>query len=508
MLRIHFKKSFAIFTSLLMMIAILSTFNLTASAICCRKDGFDKSRYTLTGNQAEDVAAIAKSQKGRTGADFGYTEAWCDEFVADCLENAGCDSSIVGHGGTVADFEEIMREQKGAKPVDSPQAGDLVFFTYSHVEIVTKVENGVVYCAGGNNGGTGNYKTNYCAGERELYATARLYLRPNYPNSKPAPDPPTLSINQTTGTPDDVISITWSPAQYADSYWLHIYKDGNDYVNQTLNQDLSYSAKYPAGNYTAYVVSCNSKGEALSSIDFIIYGSNPEIPHPQIGKSLYSADEIVEVTWNSTADTTHYWLHTYKDGSEFENTDMYNNLSYARTYPAGHYTLYIASYNNYGESHDCVEFTVYDNIPKAPEVKIENDLYSADEPITVKWSETANTTHYWLHTYKDGEEFENTDIYNNLSYSRTYPAGHYKLFIASYNDYGESHEYVEFLVYNKGDCNGDGEFTVSDVVLLQKWILADSNAELTNWKAADLCEDGRLDVFDLCLMKRMLIEQN
>ena len=57
---------------------------------------------------------------------MGYTEAWCDEYVADCIEN------------------------------------------------------GTVYCAGGNNGGTGNYKTNYCAGERKLYATPRLYLRPNY----------------------------------------------------------------------------------------------------------------------------------------------------------------------------------------------------------------------------------------------------------------------------------------------------------------------------------------
>lgn len=75
-------------------------FNLfTTSAICCRKDGFDKSRYTLTGNMAQDVATIAKSQAGRTCSDFGYSGvdygAWCDEYVADCLENAGCDSSIV-----------------------------------------------------------------------------------------------------------------------------------------------------------------------------------------------------------------------------------------------------------------------------------------------------------------------------------------------------------------------------------------------------------------------------
>ena len=104
--------------------------SLMISAICCRKDGFDKSEYTLTGNMAEDVATIAKSQKGRTGAQLGYTEAWCDEYVADCLENAGADSSIVGHGGTVADFETVMRE-KGAMPVSSPQTGDLVFFNTS-----------------------------------------------------------------------------------------------------------------------------------------------------------------------------------------------------------------------------------------------------------------------------------------------------------------------------------------------------------------------------------------
>lgn len=186
MMKTKFQKWIAALISFVMIGIIFSMLpmtSLTVSAICCRKDGFDKSRYTLTGNIAEDVATIAKSQKGRTGAQLGYTEAWCDEYVADCIENAGADSSIVGHGGTVADFESVMRK-KGAVPVSSPQTGDLVFFTYSHVEIVTKVENGTVYCAGGNNGGTGNYKTNYCAGERKLYATPRLYLRPNYSNSE------------------------------------------------------------------------------------------------------------------------------------------------------------------------------------------------------------------------------------------------------------------------------------------------------------------------------------
>jgi hypothetical protein len=56
-----------------------------------------------------------------------------------------------------------------------------------------------------------------------------------------------------------------------------------------------------------------------------------------------------------------------------------------------------------------------------------------------------------------------------------------------------------------GDVNMDGEFNVSDLVLLQKWLLAVPDAELKDWKAADFSEDNRLDVFDLCLMRKKLI---
>ncbi len=57
----------------------------------------------------------------------------------------------------------------------------------------------------------------------------------------------------------------------------------------------------------------------------------------------------------------------------------------------------------------------------------------------------------------------------------------------------------------QGDVNADGKFDIADVVLLQKWLLAVPNTKLADWKAADLCGDNRLDVFDLCLMKRKLI---
>ena len=61
--------------------------------------------------------------------------------------------------------------------------------------------------------------------------------------------------------------------------------------------------------------------------------------------------------------------------------------------------------------------------------------------------------------------------------------------------------------YVRGDVNGDGTLNISDVVLLQRWLLAVPDTSLKQWQAADLCNDERLDVFDLCLMKRELLYQ-
>ena len=55
-----------------------------------------------------------------------------------------------------------------------------------------------------------------------------------------------------------------------------------------------------------------------------------------------------------------------------------------------------------------------------------------------------------------------------------------------------------------GDCNSDGQFTVADIIMLQRWLI-NGNTLVDDWQAADLSEDGRLNTMDLVLMKRKLI---
>lgn len=59
-------------------------------------------------------------------------------------------------------------------------------------------------------------------------------------------------------------------------------------------------------------------------------------------------------------------------------------------------------------------------------------------------------------------------------------------------------------LFTFGDINRDGMSNVADVILLQKWLLT-AVTDLPSWRAADMNCDNRLDVFDLCLLKRRLI---
>lgn len=69
---------------------------------------------------------------------------------------------------------------------------------------------------------------------------------------------------------------------------------------------------------------------------------------------------------------------------------------------------------------------------------------------------------------------------------------------------GATIQYQERII---GDVNADGAFTISDVVLLQKWLLSVPDTQLADWKAADFNGDQTLNVFDLCQMCYNLLKQ-
>lgn len=457
MTKTNIHKWVAILVSFLMigtLFSMLPITNLTASAISCQKDGFDKSRYTLSGNMAEDVATIAKSQKGRTGAQLGYTEPWCDEYVADCIENAGADSSIVGHGGTVADFEAVMRK-KGAVVVSSPQVGDLVFFTYSHVEIVTKVENGTVYCAGGNNGGTGNYKTNYCAGERKLYATARLYLRPNYKNINPkkwyenyeCPDLGTdfyaYIINtqawkMLTNESDNNIDIQSEIAQ-ANQVWKFTRKDDGSYkiINCATSRAL------------------DSQGTSESGANVYTYEDSNNDPQ----------------SWYIYGESGAYYLRS-------KCTDCTMDVSGGSTEDGANVQMY--TYN--GSSAQ--KFQIWKlNSPSS--VHVHGAAGSSYIPTTIWWTESTNCTAYniriWNGKIWEGEPYKTIWNITDTSYEIFLPAGYYEIYIDAINYFTYTmSENVLSLTVSNGEPVDIGTNIYAYIINYKPWLsLVDQQGNVT-----------------------------
>lgn len=54
-----------------------------------------------------------------------------------------------------------------------------------------------------------------------------------------------------------------------------------------------------------------------------------------------------------------------------------------------------------------------------------------------------------------------------------------------------------------GDINNDNIVSVADAVMLQNWLLGSGN--LTNWRNADICKDGKIDIFDMVEIRKLII---
>ena len=502
----------------------LSMNTLTVSAICCRKDGFDKSRYTLTGNVAQDVATIAKSQAGRTCSDFGYSGvdygAWCDEYVADCLENAGCDDSIVAHGGTVADFEKKMRK-RGAVVVSSPQPGDLLFFSWSHVEIVTRVEGGTVYCAGGNNQGK-TYPGGRCAGERNAQSVAksmggsiRLYLRPNYKGVNPNP-PTNISIqaDRTTITAGESITFTYTIENSTDSC-IGIDKDGSRFdtigVSGTSGT-VSYTFSQP-GVYCVITAGSNPYGSACCDGVWIKVNEKtaPFNISIQADKTTIIAGESVSFSY-TIENSTDSCIGIDKDGSRFDTIGVSGTsgtVSYTFSQP-GVYCVITAGSNPYG-SACCDGVWIKVNEKTAPfNISIQADRTEIvmGESITFTYT-IENSTDSCIGIDKDGSRFDTVNVSGtsgSISYTFSQP-GVYCVITAGSNPYGAACCDGVWIKVNSlpGDLNSDNTLTTADAVLLQRYLLQERTLTQSQWQAADLNADGTVNGFDLALLRQKLV---
>ena len=156
-------------------------------------------------------------------------------------------------------------------------------------------------------------------------------------------------------------------------------------------------------------------------------------------------------------------------------------------------SLYIPLYNN----DDLVVADDTTFIDVTPVNYGQNDLLPEGTPLPAKIVEIESS--FWL-PISYGEIPESI----NVALTRTN---------------GYETKYMSFTIMNEmiipstlkitdgidNDINLDRIFNVADVVMLQKQLLGIYSVERSNWRAADICRDGTVDVFDLVCMRKALI---
>ena len=337
----------------------------------------------------------------------------------------------------------------------------------------------------------GDYIAYICAGNN-VGTSAASSINFSVYDSKPSS--PNLSIHKSLLSIDENVEIKWNAVKNAEWYYISLYKDGELYDDKGLDNNCSYSNKLPAGDYIAYICAGNNVGtSAASSINFSVYDSKPSSPNLSIHKSLLSIDENVEIKWNAVKNAEWYYISLYKDGELYVDKGLDNNCSYSEKLPAGEYIAYICAGNSAGTSTaSSVAFQV---VGKLNVILNANGGICSTESITVTYGETYNSL---------PEPSRSGYIFDGWF---TAASGGKEVTASTIVTANQDHELYAHWEKNKvvGDVNADGTFNVADVVMLQKWLTCTSDVALIEWQAADLYEDGIIDVVDLCMMKKRLI---
>ncbi len=142
--------------------------------------------------------------------------------------------------------------------------------------------------------------------------------------------------------------------------------------------------------------------------------------------------------------------------------------------------------------------TITSNLPIT---RFTGGIYKADA-VTPVYVFEKNPNAY---TYSLSGEFDNSMLFNELE------LGTYVYKVEAEDESGKVYPLIgiSFMVVQPvsyGDINGDGGITVSDGVLLQKYILGNERLTDIQLKCADMTNDEKVDVYDMIIFRKKLIE--
>ena len=233
----------------------------------------------------------------------------------------------------------------------------------------------------------------------------------------------------------------------------------------------------------------------------------PESPNINLSKSLVSVNDEIGISWEQVPNAENYKISLYRNG-ELYSEESTADCNFIRQLPDGDYTAYVSAGNDGGYSEPVsVDFVVYGSVPDAPQLSVEKNLFPVEEPVKITWNTVNNTEYYSISLYRNDELYNNTELHESTEYTEILPEGSYTAYFSACNALGKSEESkIDFTVGNaiKGDINSDGSVAISDIVILQKYLLSCESLTAEQCISADMNNDNVINVFDIVLMRKLL----
>lgn len=390
------------------------------------------SNYTLTGNGATDMVAIALAQEGKTGNQLGYTEQWCADFVCDCACLAGQSAAIPFYGAVAGLRSRLITAGGTYVTVGTARPGDLCIIDWNgtgnnnHIEIVYSANGSTISTIGGNSGSASSLHSRSVKKHNPLSnSVITCIIRPNYsgssnpvnPQPNPNPQPsgdqlPVGCVDNVSGSPGTITVAGWAfdPDCSSMSIKIHVYFDGTHVYTLDTNHDRSdVRAAFSIDGFHGF--EGNLATSKTGSVSVKIYAIGVDCNgHDQQGNTLlYEGSVSVSASPEPPSNYYHLDVNGVLDGKlspnlgSYGTVDIYINgelvaadaTDFYQTYPSG--TIYEVKQPdpNYGYSFSGIaNGSLKGTINGETEVRLKFDYNNLSAII-----ETPEAHYYNGHTY-------------------------------------------------------------------------------------------------------------
>lgn len=312
------------------------------------------------------------------------------------------------------------------------------------------------------------------------------------------------------------VKISWTSPNGATSYWIDIWHDNTNITSKQLGNETEYVlSNCTNGNYAVYVTAMENTGSmsAATNEPYLFSVGQIEAPILKIERDYFSPNSNVEITWDKVDEATSYWIDIWNGNNHLTSKQLDASvLSYnIEKCQEGTYSVYVTAIESAGGAISMRSESKYFYVAnvESPLVYLGKNLYFDEEDVLIYWSVPNGATSYWIDIWNKDKHIVSEQLGNENSYFiKNCKAGEYSVIITAFENTGAlssaSSEKLNFNVILQNDCNNDGKFSITDVVMLQKYLLNDGTT-LTNWQAADIDENGTINGIDLALMKEKII---